>query len=218
MSSTRIDLRTNATSGCLSNVKMFEIERTMPAVMDGYMMSHEWQEFCDRVDSAMEPMAKTAKIAMISFWLCFLGGVVAVAVFFTLFWKGDVSTSLFPDLLIVVVPVVVMSFVVTAISCYGSVIGQRVKQSIIQICEDTSNRNSSLSVHFREETYVVGSGDNRSTKSNWYIEVSIKQDAVSAVGVPSESAVKRLEDLEAVRSMLSPEEYDEKRARILEKL
>ena len=29
---------------------------------------------------------------------------------------------------------------------------------------------------------------------------------------------KRLEDLEAVKSMLSPEEYDDKRACILEKL
>jgi hypothetical protein len=50
------------------------------------------------------------------------------------------------------------------------------------------------------------------------MDVSIRQDAVADVGVSSESAAKRLEDLEAVKYMLSPEEYDEKRARIVAEL
>mmetsp|Transcript_10940 Transcript_10940/g.19822 ORF Transcript_10940/g.19822 Transcript_10940/m.19822 type:complete len:223 (+) Transcript_10940:194-862(+) len=222
MSSATIELRANAASGCCPNPNMFAIERTMPAVMNGYvyMISHEWEEFCNRVNDALERMAKASRIAMYTFWFNALACIVAVAVFMAVFLNHniyDIGLSLLP---IVIVPVVVVvSFIGTGTSCYWAVIGQRVKQSIIPICEDTSNGNSSLSFHFREETYVTGYGDNRSSKCNWYIDISISQDAVAAaVGAPSESAAKRLEDLEAVKSMLSPEEYDEKRARIVAEL
>jgi hypothetical protein len=46
----------------------------------------------------------------------------------------------------------------------------------------------------------------------------LDQNSNPAVGGSSESMAKQLEDLEAVKAMLSPEEYTEKRAHILEKL
>lgn len=187
--------------------------------MNGYMISHEWEEFCNRVDDALERMTKAARIAMYTFWFNAVACIVAVAVFMAVFLNHNIYDSDLSLLPIVIVPVVVLSFIGTGTSWYWAVTGQRAKQSIIQICEDKLNGNSSLSFHFREETYVTGYGDNRSSKCNCYIDISISQDAVAAgVGAPSESAAKRLEDLEAVKSMLSPEEYDEKRKRILEKL
>jgi hypothetical protein len=93
-----------------------------------------------------------------------------------------------------------------------------VQQSIIQICDDTLNQNSSLSFHFREETNVSGSGDNISTITNWFIDISVSQDAIAADGGSAESVAKQFEDLEMVNAMLSPEEYTKKRPHILEKL
>jgi hypothetical protein len=180
------------------------------------MMSHEWEEFCNRVDEALERMTKATRIHMYATCVSFLACIVALAVFLALFMNGGGLRPLIP---IVAVPGTMMFLLSQGTSCYWSATIKRVKQSIIQICEDTSKGNSSLSFHYREETFVTASsGENHSSANTWFIDVSIRQDAVTDVGVSSESAAKRLEDLEAVKSMLSPEEYDEKRARIVAEL
>jgi hypothetical protein len=89
---------------------LFAIERTMPAVMNGYvyMISHEWEEFCNRVNDALERMAKASRIAMYTFWFNALACIVAVAVFMAVFLNHniyDIGLSLLP---IVTVPVVVV--------------------------------------------------------------------------------------------------------------
>jgi hypothetical protein len=63
--------------------------------------------------------------------------------------------------------------------------------------------------HKNKHNYVI------SKKSTHHF---LDQNSNPAVGGSSESMAKQLEDLEAVKAMLSPEEYTEKRAHILEKL
>jgi fatty acid desaturase len=117
--------------------------------MNGYMISHEWEEFCNRVDDALERMTKAARIAMYTFWFNAVACIVAVAVFMAVFLNHNIYDSDLSLLPIVIVPVVVLSFLGTGTSWYSPV--KERNKSIIQICKDTLNGNSSLSFHFREE-------------------------------------------------------------------
>lgn len=46
------------------------VSRSMPAVMEGRMNNFAWISFCDKMDEALEPVAKAKKIMVsVSSWL-----------------------------------------------------------------------------------------------------------------------------------------------------
>lgn len=84
-------------------------------------MSHEWEEFCNPVDDALERMTKATRIHVYATCFRFLACIVALAVFLALFMNGGGLCPLIP---IVAVPGAMMFFLHKATV-------ERVKQSII---------------------------------------------------------------------------------------
>ena len=125
-------------------------------------------------------------------------------------------------------------------SVYVSKKTQEAYKGIRDVCAEASQKQSSVSYHFRDDV-VIGafSGTNSSdtTYRNVYIEVSISDQPVDqphsyATGYPSattaaapfpyissnttgEAPAARLQKLENMKHLLSTQEYDDKRAEIL---
>ena len=181
MSSARIDL-SNKGRGCTPDAG---IDRTMPAIMSPYMNDYQWNEFCDKIDGALRPIKRLAKLTMMGFGASFL---ISIAVFFAFFFSVHKSFSDSPFdedntgppkiALLFILPV--LSIILSACSMfYVSAKAQQVLRDIEQICEATSAAQPQLSFHVRYERSLYRTGhDDYNSRTTQYIEVSILQSTV----------------------------------------
>lgn len=216
------------------------IDRTKPAVLEPYMNNKDWEEFCQKVDVALEPTNLATRISRgtfcATFLIFFIVLILSVVRTKTCFdnhsgYNSRGPNDCGPDSALFVLPVV-MIFVSTAAFCVSAVVATVVQREIQRICQDASRRQPQLSFHVRYERHYYRR-DRRSSTTQ-YIEVSmdgnnppdttVSTRTVIPMGdaVPIASAVvtdgspaERLAELEKMKHLITPKEFETKRAEIL---
>jgi len=223
---------------------LIHIDRSMPGILHQHMGQSQWINFCDRVDSTLielGPVRKKVRNALrisgiIS--LVLFGTIAGVFASGVVFRAG--SYYVFPILgvLFAIVPTFIYCRMIAPVMT-------KVRKTLSDleiICNEESSKYSNLSFHLRDERFYTG---RRSSVVINYIEVSIGSVSSAAggsnpIGDPSANSsssgafslfsqmatgagvstagrnvAERLKDLEGIRSLITEEEYNQKKKEIL---
>lgn len=207
------------------------------------MSDYEWEEFCEEIDTAMKPANRIMMISLGFFGLVFITFIISFIVTFVSFGSGDPFSNNTPSFVIFALPAAMIG-VCMLLFCYAAVVSTKARGEIQSVCTSTSQRQPRLSFHVRYErsyssyhSHHHHGHHHHSSRTTQYIEVSIDQNQVTIpIGTATEadimlgttnvttstgagtSAADRLAELENVRHLLSPAEYDAKRAEIVSQL
>lgn len=225
MTTMRIDFKSG--EGDDGRVLAMVIDRTFPAGLNGLMSTNTWNNFCDQVDTANEPLNKAFKMTMKRPLLFFGVPIVAFAIMLVLaiFVNPLLAVGLFGGLFVLLAGVAFFTFS----SKFKVVLEAR--KELESVCENTSKQYSDISFHVRNER--TWNGHNRRSTLITYIEVITSNNTGPSdqafdstysafpigVGAASaangKSAAERLTELETVKDIISTEEYERKKQAIL---
>mmetsp|Transcript_35203 Transcript_35203/g.84089 ORF Transcript_35203/g.84089 Transcript_35203/m.84089 type:complete len:251 (+) Transcript_35203:290-1042(+) len=233
----RIDIECNSSSCCDFNPTN-TLQRSMPAVMDGHMTSHQWTTFCDEIDESLKPVNKAARCTRVfSFVTLAAFGCVFLFMFASIgrAMTGGVTSnmsSLFISFFVAFAVIIVGSCVTRSYTI------SRREETIAEmnrVCEDTSRLHPGLSFHSRKDTQLYGSGRRLRARMYYYLEVSVATSTSNGPSAPislaytpetlavglavpgsqNKTPAQRMEELDTMRQFLSQEEYDRKKAEIV---
>ena len=170
------------------------IDRTMPAILHGHMNSKDWTDFCNQHDEAAVPSvgSRSCKaFPKIPFVLVFLAAIITIILSVRREFTRDPWSSSFSFGIPIGMFLLFVTFVASII-CFG-IVASRESEKLIsalkRLCEETSNKQSSLTFHFKSETFLNPSSLNDShrlrTVDKYYIEVFIAETTVDAAPMTS---------------------------------
>lgn len=235
MPSTTINLR----SGNYST-SSFGIDPTMPAILRvGRVQETEWKVFCDAINEKLKPLNRLRRMSQIA-TVCFCISFVAVMTIFGVTFTSSMNKSEKNYYYLLFIVPLLMILGLVGWSVYVSKKTQEAYKGIRDVCAEASQKQSSVSYHFRDDVVIgafSGTNSSSTTYRNVYIEVSISDQPVDqphsyATGYPSattaatpfpyissnttgEAPAARLQKLENMKHLLSTQEYEDKRAEIL---
>ena len=232
-SSVRIELIGLGSQGC--GTTPVTIDRTLPASLEPLISNSEWNRFCDYMDRALKPIEgikqRASRLMLIAVCASFFIFALIAILGGSLFKNNG---NIFPvfavlGILFIAIPAF-MSF------CTWKVTEKEMNsviQDVQRVLNDESIRRSNISFHWREEVYdnyvyTRDVHDQRRTRTtHYYIECIIATATVPmGVAVPVQANVidasaigkttkERLQELEDAKTMLTKEEYKQKKSEIL---
>jgi hypothetical protein len=240
MSTARIGL--NNGSSC---VKSYGIDQTRPAIMNDYISDYEWEQFCDEIDNALAGMNLHQTFQMIATGLTLVTFIVSFAVSYANFGTpGSPSFAIFalPAISIVCAIAIVCYGSTLAVkaknemqaACVTTTSTKQPRLSFHVRYEYHYSRRYGGSSFSNDGNY--GGHNHTSVHTTQYIEVSINQDTVTipigaapayaaataptttGVGTGATTATDRLVELDKIKHLLSPSEYEEKRTQIIKEM
>ena len=165
------------------------IDRTMPAILHGHLSAKDWTDFCNQHDEAAIPSIGSRSLKSfpaLPFVLVFIAAVVTVILSGRREATRDPwSDSSFP----VGIPIgmfLLMGTLISSCICFGIVASRESEKFIAalkRLCEETSTKQSSLTFHFKSESFITPSVSDRReirTVDKYYIEVCIAETTVDA--------------------------------------
>ena len=207
MTTMRIDFKSG--EGDDGRVLAMVIDRTFPAGLNGLMSTNTWNNFCDQVDTANEPLNKAFKMTMIVTLLFVVVPIVAFAIMITL--GIFVNPLLAGGLFVLLAGVAFFTF------CSKFKVVLEARKELESVCENTSKQYSDISFHVRNER--TWNGYNRRSTVITYIEVITSNNngpsdqafdstySAFPIGVGAasaangKSAAERLTELETVKDI-----------------
>jgi len=220
-----------------------QINRTFPAILNGHLSMHTWNEFCNRVDEALVPANKAKKRLGVGIKL-FFGLSFTLVLVQILLISVDMGPSI-PFLFFFAVAILMLSFscLTAKMACSTSGAFEEVKR----VCTEMSNRYPDVSINVRDQfvgPYILTTGPSSDVhtitntrtgvSSMHYIEVSVSSSGDASEptfnlstmenglnfnngsGISSQKSIaQRLEELDKARLHLTDKEYLDKRQAIL---
>lgn len=182
----RIDIN-GQSNGCRQELS---VSRSMPAIMENQMNQILWNQFCDEVDEALEPVNKAKKRLMTIMKLCGIFDVSMIILSFALFmssFNNSSSSSGGSAAFLPFVFAVLSVFVMIPVNMWWAVkFSNQGLADLGKVCDKASAQNPGISFHVREEQHLRTQGnDVRVGRSN-YIEVCVKSDAMTGTILPGE--------------------------------
>ena len=195
MSSARVNITNNYSCG-----GTYGIDRSFPAMLSNSMISeHEWNMFCDQVDSSIQPLNRLRYILLGGMSIVFVTFVVVMIAFVASMTSSFNSNCMgFSDCggssgpspaIFFTIPLVVMVLMI-GLSCYVQNGTREGLLKIQNLCEEQSAKYDKLSFHLRDDRIVVGGGagyyngssygGGYRTYHNVYIEISMANIPVHA--------------------------------------
>lgn len=242
MSTARIGL--NNGSSC---VKAYGIDRSRPAIMNDYMSDYEWEQFCDEIDNALAGMNLHQTFQLIAATLTLVTFIVTFAIAFASFGTpgGSPTFAIFTLPLIAMnCAIAIVCYGRTLankaknemqVVCVDTSTKQpRLSFHVRYEYQYYSRHYDGGSRMFNNGHHHHGH-DHTSVHTTQYIEVSINQDTVTipigaapvfataaptatGVGTGVTTAADRLAELDKIKYLLSPSEYEEKRTQIIKEM
>jgi hypothetical protein len=217
---------------------VIHIDRSMPGILHQHMGQSQWNQFCDRIDSKLSELGPIKKqvrralqisgiVSLVTFGV--IAGLLASGVFFR-----NKMYYLFPifGILFAGAPIFIYFRMVSPVMTKV----RKALSDLEMVCSEESSKYSNLSFHLRDDRVYTG----RSVVAINYIEVSMgsapstenaapvattnssgsfslfSQMATGAgVSTGGRNVAERLKELEGIRSLISEEEYNQKRSSIL---
>jgi len=236
------NIRFSSTGLCSSG--RLKIDRRFPPNLQSYLSQTSWNDFCNQIDDAFLPLAKSQSK---SCFLClFVSFVILVPLIVVQILAFTGKLRILPNSSIRVVPIFMIVgffFVIIAaclLSCQHSRLLNEAMERANGICKDFSSRYSSINIHLREirKTYTDSEGNQSERIAGYFIEFMLLPSttgvgmdrefsyapsmvvqgtlATPVMNNPSGKTIEqRMADLESIRSVLTDEEYREKRNQIL---
>lgn len=176
----------------------------MPAIMNGRMSEHQWESFCNQVDTLIVPLNKLRYLLLAGTIGVFVTFVLVMILSFSSFRSyssasfDDGSTSP-PNIFVYLLIPLALMFGLIGLFCYVSSVAGRAFDKVRLLCEATSRDNRKVSLHLRDDRLVVGgsySGSESSYRAyhDIYIEASLSDINVVPI-IASAPYVSRVGDL-----------------------
>lgn len=241
-STVRVELENTRISTGLCVLK---IDRRFPPNLQSYLSQASWNDFCHQIDEAFLPLvkaqSKSCSLCLFVSFVILVPLIVVQILVFTGQLQITTNTGIFRFFpIFIMVGGLYLIIAGCVLSCHSSRLWNEAVERVNGILKDFSSRYSSLNIHLREirESYTDSDGDRRVRIAGHYIEFELP----SATGVGMDSTVsyapsmvvvqgtlatpvmnnpsgktieQRMADLESIRSLLSDQEYSEKRNQIL---
>lgn len=196
-----------------------KFQRTRPLALEPHISQYEWESLADDVDRIVLKQGKALK--PFKRLIC-CGRLLGIALLLCglLFFSSEGDTSGVP--IVIAGPLLVIACSILSYICMFR-INSEWKEEMKIVAEDISKKFRDVTIHFDEEKipYIRGGHGNvrRGYTTSYFYEISYKDDLEAAtatmVTVNNTSAKERLNELENLKDVISPEEYDEKRKEIL---
>ena len=218
------------------------IDRTMPAILRGYINSNDWIYFCDNYDAKAVPSVPDNDDAIIAggMFLCIVAGILSIAISSAReFNREPWESQSFP----VGIPIGVFLVFGTCIggTCLSGQLSseksERFFKDITKICTDVSKQQPCLTFHLKKRTLPGSVRDDDNTRvESLYIEVSLAETTglvtteiipyddpemayALASAVPNslvfQTTAERMQELESIRHLLTEKEFAQKRESII---
>jgi hypothetical protein len=170
------------------------IDRTMPATLRGHLSAKDWTDFCNQHDEVAIPSISSRSLKSfpaLPFLLVFIAAIVTLVLSIRReFTRDPFDGSSFS----VGIPIgicLLMGTLISSTVCFGIVASRESEKFIAalkRLCEETSTKQSSLTFHFKSETFITPSASDRReirTVDKYYIEVCIAETTVDASPIAS---------------------------------
>mmetsp|Transcript_15399 Transcript_15399/g.27848 ORF Transcript_15399/g.27848 Transcript_15399/m.27848 type:complete len:186 (-) Transcript_15399:643-1200(-) len=157
------------------------ISRTMPATLKKRISQTVWNNFCDEVDEALEPVNEgkqrlsTAMMIYVAFEVFMI--ILSFGLFFASFndscsshSHSCSSRSGFTSFIPFIVAVLSCFVIIPATWCWTSNFANEGLENVRKVCEEATVRNPGISFHVREEHHLHTQGDSVSTATTNFIE------------------------------------------------
>lgn len=172
------------------------IDRTMPAVLRDYMALDDWHDFCDAVEATTRPLH----------WLRFLllpaFASFALSIFFANFKLAIVAWVCF-------------ALTIVTIGCYSMC----VSRELSKVCGQASTPDRSFHVRRGRRVSFIEISVNPNSRTPLNPQAAFEKNNAYENDFgesSSRSTPARLQHLEDIRHLISSQEYDQKRADILD--
>jgi len=232
----RIDFDGQASGGCLPSGNV-TINRTIPTILDGQLSISSWTLFCEDIDRALQPLTSIKK----KFGIVAIIKSFATLSLFIFFMLAFIPFDYNPDrnvfnrrwLLITLIPLGVflaLFFVSNSLTSRYEEMIEEVKK----ICTKKSNEHSSMTFHLRDDIFTQQARvlvSARGTSRTHYIEVIVGDgretnvsnleagfNTIPSVAIESRGQTRvaqRLQELDGIRSLITEQEYQQKKQDIL---
>jgi len=234
----------SSSSGCCSTVPMeCKIERRFPPLLQNVFSSMSWNDFCNQVDEAFEPFQRARKISNLLALLSFLVFIILVIVQIVIFVgittqerNAHLQSIRFVPIFFIIAFVLV--FILQCFrACWVTRLWKTTMERINHICTEYNHRYPNLYIRFRNSQYMTTSTHghhHHTTAFPAYLEFELSSSPNNTVTVDTyspyistatttlashipegKSVAQRMADLESIRSVLSDQEYYQKRNEIL---
>ena len=169
------------------------IDRTMPVILRGHMSAEDWTDFCNQHDEVAIPSVSSRSLSSFPafpFVMIFIVAIVTLVISF----RREATRDLWNTSFSVGIPIgmfLLMGTLISSSICFMIVTSRESEKFIAALkrfCEETSNKQSSLTFHFKSESFITPSGSDRHkirTADKYYIEVCIAETTVDASPIAS---------------------------------
>lgn len=205
------------------------INKTFPILLNDRISQSSWTRFCEEVDRELEPLSgirRTLKIANMVRSL--VGFAIMVAIMLLVIpsgvndYDGVSGLAIYMIILLVGIPLVL----IVALSRYTSKLYSRfqdVVTEVKEICTRKSNDDPEITFSVEQMPLLTNGILRLSTQGMYQLCISIKvagargnETGMGGVGgVVRGNTAERLQELDGIKSLLTAQEYEQKRQNIL---
>jgi hypothetical protein len=227
---TRVDFIIGGQKNCGFNSAAPKIDHSFPKLLEGHTSAGAYETFCIRADEVLEEIAVIKK--SMARRLCRLSGIciafsISVALYYKFFAADDWPTWIPIVFIVGSIILPCLCFILVFIDTHGRiavVMTKKLEGVLSDFCCQSSTLTGELKSERRytnRRSYVLAYIDFTVESSSPYgLESGYGASPVLSpayTGAPSGGTnhAQRLADLEGIRSLISPEEYEQKRRDIL---
>jgi len=214
-------------SACIDN--SVTIDKTFPPILVNRLSASSYSSFCDEIDRVLEPMSKITKDLAVTNLVTFVIFIGALALFLVITLMDFFETFI---RLILIFGICALGSI---LSIYGRKLFASRQQDVINNLEQVCTRKSTESqqISFQLNTNQTFEGFTRRGRARinslrvLSISINVSPNAAAAamdgfattIMTPGgTSTAQRLQELEGIKSVITEQEYQEKRRAILNTL
>ena len=128
-----------------------KVSRTMPALLNGHMTDIQWNQLCDRLDEALQPLAKAKRIQVILSGITASLFVLFMIIPILMYSNVDADTNFDKWFILFLVGPLVLILGSVAANMWNKKHTASARNALTAVCEEESRKSPQMSFHVRFE-------------------------------------------------------------------